>query len=57
LNRNENHPYRYAPAKPRPRLLIPNHKNPVDYIRSFDSMNYLKSGVAFTIGGVRYDGH
>jgi hypothetical protein len=50
-------PYRYAPAKPRPRLLIPNHKNPVDYIRSFDSMNYLKSGVAFTIGGVRYDGH
>jgi len=49
-------PYRYTPAKPRPRLWIPNHQNPADYIRSFDSLNYLKAGVAFIIGGVRYDG-
>jgi hypothetical protein len=50
-------PYRYTPAKPKPRLWIPNRQDPAQYIRSFDSMNYLKSGVAFTIGGVRYDGH
>lgn len=47
-------PYRYTPAKPRPRLGIPYQQEPSHYIASFDRLNNLKPGVAFIIGGVRY---
>jgi hypothetical protein len=50
-------PYRYTPAKPRPRLHIPQLESiPAHYILAFDRLNNMKSGVAFIIGGTTYHG-
>lgn len=48
-------PYRYTPAKPRPRLGIPTFEKAMpSYVAAFDRLNNLKPGVAYIIGGVRY---
>ena len=47
-------PYRYTPAKPRPRLAIPCPQEPSHYIAGFDRLNHLKPGVGYIIGGTHY---
>lgn len=40
-------PYRYTPAKPRPRLGIPHQQESSHYIAMFDRLNNLKPGVGY----------